>query len=344
MKLNDYDFDLPEKLIAQSPLFKRDSSKLLVLNDDNSIVHEEFSNILNYLTPNDVIVRNNTRVIPARLFGLKKLTGAKIEVLMLKEIKSNIWQCMVKPAKRIKLNDIVEFGSSLLTMTCVSVEDEGIRHFELKYEGILIEILEKLGTMPLPPYIKESLENQERYQTIYSKNSGSAAAPTAGLHFTDDLLEKIFQKGIEVIDITLHVGLGTFKTVSVEDVKNHSMHSEFYEINQESADKLNNALKNNRRIIAIGTTTVRTLESNYAKYNQFKAESSETQIFIYPGYKFNVVDALITNFHLPKSTLMMLVSAMKSRETILKTYDEAIKNNYRFFSFGDSMFINCEKK
>ena len=340
MKTADFDYYLPENLIAQTPILQRDSSKLMVLDKQTgNIKHETFYNIIDYLTENDVLVLNDTKVLPARLFGVKEETNATIEVLLLKNIENDNWECLTKPAKRIKEGTIISFGDGLLKAKCIKVEDEGIRHFTFIYDGILYEILDKLGTMPLPPYIREKLEDKDRYQTVYAKNIGSAAAPTAGLHFTKELLQKIEEKGITICYVTLHVGLGTFRPVNVEDVTNHKMHSEFYTMSKETADILNNAKSNNKRIISIGTTTTRTLETIMNKYNEFKPCSGWTDIFIYPGYKFKAIDALITNFHLPKSTLIMLVSAFATKEFVMNAYNEAVKNNYRFFSFGDSMFI-----
>ena len=337
MKTDDFDFELPSNLIAQTPLEKRDSSKLLVVNRlDNSINHKHFTDIIDYLEKDDVLVINDTKVIPARLYGVKEDTDALIEILMLKDKGEDSWECLVKPAKRIHLDTIVSFGNGKLKAKCIEVLDEGIRVFKLIYEGILYEILDELGTMPLPPYIHEKLKDKDRYQTVYAKNIGSAAAPTAGLHFTPSLLEKIKNKGVIVVPITLHVGLGTFRPVNVEDVKNHKMHSEFYMMSHDTAEILNNHKK---RIIAVGTTTTRTLETIMNTYGEFKSCSGWTDIFIYPGYKFKAIDALITNFHLPKSTLMMLVSAFATKDLIMKSYNEAIKNEYRFFSFGDSMLI-----
>lgn len=336
MKTSDFDYELKEELIAQTPLEKRDESKLLVLDKQTGeIKHETFKNIISYINEDDVLVINDTKVLPARLYGIKEETNALIEVLLLKELTNNKWQCLVKPAKRIKVGTIVNF-SDLLKMQCVECMDEGIRVFELKYDGILYEILDKLGTMPLPPYIHEQLEDKDRYQTVYAKNIGSAAAPTAGLHFTDELLEKLKQKNITIVPVTLHVGLGTFRPVSVDDISNHHMHSEFYQMSKETADILNNV---KGRIISVGTTSTRTLETIKSLYGEFKECSGWTDIFIYPGYEFKAVDALITNFHLPKSTLMMLVSALAGKDNIMKAYNEAILNEYRFFSFGDSMFI-----
>ncbi len=344
LNVTDYDFDLPEELIAQSPLLERSTSKLLVLNDDNSIEHRHFGDIIDYLDENDVLVLNDTKVIPARLFGVKVKTGANIEVLLLNETTTDIWKCLVKPAKRIKVGDQIDFGEGKLIATCVDMDEEGIRYLKMEYQGIYLEVLDQLGTMPLPPYIHEKLEDQDRYQTVYSKAPGSVAAPTAGLHFTPELLTKIKEKNIEIAYVTLHVGLGTFRPVSVDNVKDHKMHSEYYILDQANAEILESAKKNNKRIIAVGTTSTRTLETIYQKHNCFCEASGDTDIFIYPGYEFKAIDSLITNFHLPKSTLMMLISALKSREIILNTYAEAIKEQYRFFSFGDSMFINIKKE
>ena len=339
MKTDDFDYELPERLIAQSPLKNRDESKLLVLNrEDGSINHTKFSHILDELDSNDILVMNDTKVIPARLYGVKEDTNAHVEVLLLKEIEKDTWQCLVKPAKRIKIGTVVNFGN-ILKAECIDIKEEGIRIFKLIYEGILYEILDKLGEMPLPPYIHKKLKDKDRYQTVYAKNLGSAAAPTAGLHFTEKLIEKIKEKGVKVVFITLHVGLGTFRPVSVDDVTKHKMHSEFYSMSEDVASILNEAKKNGKRIISVGTTTTRTLETIATLYGEFKECSGFTDIFIYPGYKFKAIDALITNFHLPKSTLLMLVSALASKDLIMKAYKEAIDNNYRFFSFGDSMFI-----
>ena len=340
MKTDDFNYELPEELIAQHPIEKRDDSKLMIVNKENgTIKHEIFHNIVDYLNKGDVLVLNDTKVIPARLFGIKENTMAHIEVLLLKNIENNNWECLVKPAKRIKVGTIVNFGEGLLKAKCTKVKEEGIREFEFIYEGLFYEILDKLGTMPLPPYIKEKLEDKDRYQTVYAKNIGSAAAPTAGLHFTKELLKKIKEKGIEICYVTLHVGLGTFRPVNVEDVTKHKMHSEYYSMSDDVARTLNKAKKENRRIISVGTTSTRTLETIMTKYNTFKECSGWTEIFIYPGYEFKAIDGLITNFHLPKSTLIMLVSAFSSKEIIMNAYKEAVDNNYRFFSFGDSMFI-----
>lgn len=340
MRTDDFDFELPEELIAQHPIEKRDESRLMVLDKDTGeIEHKNFYNIIDYLEEGDTLVVNDTKVIPARLFGEKEDTKAHIEILLLKNTSGNNWECLVKSAKRIKIGTIVSFGDGLLKAKCIGMGEEGIRQLEFIYEGVFYEILDKLGTMPLPPYIREKLEDKDRYQTVYAKNIGSAAAPTAGLHFTEELLEKIKNKGINVCYVTLHVGLGTFRPVSVEDVTKHTMHSEYYEMDEYTASVLNKAKKDGRRIISVGTTSTRTLESIMDKYNEFRECSGWTNIFIYPGYKFRAIDALVTNFHLPKSTLIMLVSALSSREIVLNAYKEAVKCKYRFFSFGDAMFI-----
>lgn len=339
-KTDDYDFDLPENLIAQTPLEQRDHSKLLVLNrNTEEIMHKHFNNIIEYLDKDDVLVLNDSRVLPARLFGVKEGTMAHVEILLLKEIEKDVWQCLCKPAKRVKIDTVILFGNGQLKMRCINLKEEGIREFKLEYEGILLEILEELGTMPLPPYIKEKLDNQERYQTVYSKISGSAAAPTAGLHFTKELLSEIEAKGVNIAYITLHVGLGTFRPVSVTDIAKHKMHSEFYCLDKENADIINSSIAKGKKVISVGTTTTRTLETIACKHNQILNCSGYTDIFIYPGFEFKVVTTQITNFHLPKSTLMMLVSAFATKELIMKAYQEAIANQYRFFSFGDSMLI-----
>ncbi len=339
MKTNDFDYYLPEELIAQTPLKDRSASKLMVVDKKTGkIKHEKFQNITNYLHKGDVLVLNNTKVIPARLIGLKEETNATIELLLLKEIKNDTWECLVKPARRIKVGTIVKIQDKL-KCECIKCLDEGICHFKMIYDGILLEILEELGTMPLPPYIKEKLKDQNRYQTIYAKQSGSAAAPTAGLHFTKEILKKLKEQGVIICYITLHVGLGTFRPVKVDDVKKHQMHKEYYEIDKETCDILNKAKQDKRKIVSVGTTTTRTLESVMTKYNKFIPTKEETDIFIYPGYKFKAIDTQITNFHLPKSTLIMLVSAFATKEIILNAYKEAVKNKYRFFSFGDSMIL-----
>ena len=340
MKTDDFDYYLPENLIAQTPINKRDESKLMVLNKETgTIEHHHFADIIDYLTPNDVLVLNDTKVMPARLIGQKEDTNGHIELLLLKNTQNNIYECLCKPAKRVKIGTIVNFGDGILKAKCIEVKEEGIREFEFLYDGIFYEILDKLGEMPLPPYIHKKLKDKNRYQTVYAKNIGSAAAPTAGLHFTQELLEKLKNKGITICYVTLHVGLGTFRPVNVEDVTTHKMHSEFYTINEETAKILNQAKKDGKNIVSVGTTTTRVLETVINQYQTFKECSGYTSIFIYPGYQFKAVDSLITNFHLPKSTLIMLVSAFCSKEIIMNAYSEAIKNNYRFFSFGDSMFI-----
>ncbi len=340
MKVEDFDYYLPEKLIAQTPLEKRDTSRLMVLDKTTGkIEHKHFYNIVDYLEEGDTLVLNDTKVLPARLIGEKEETKAVIEILLLKNISGDDWECLVKPARRIKVGTIVTFGSGKLKAKCIKEEPEGIRHFTLIYDGILMEILEHLGTMPLPPYIHEKLKDQSRYQTVYAKEIGSAAAPTAGLHFTKELLEQLTKKGVNIAYITLHVGLGTFRPVSVDKVEEHEMHSEYYQMTKETAELLKKTKENNKRIIAVGTTSTRTLETIMTKYNEFTECSGWTNIFIYPGYKFKAIDALITNFHLPKSTLVMLVSALAGRENILNAYKTAVQEEYRFFSFGDAMLI-----
>lgn len=340
MEVKEFDYYLPEDLIAQTPLLKRDESRLLVLDKKTgNINHEKFYNIINYLNKGDTLVLNNTKVLPARLIGIKEQTDAVIEILLLKNLENDKWECLVKPARRIKEGTIISFGDKKLKAKCCGVFEDGIRHFELLYEGILMEILEELGTMPLPPYIHEKLKDQSRYQTVYAKEVGSAAAPTAGLHFTEELLNKIKEKGVNITYVTLHVGLGTFRPVNVEKIEEHEMHSEFYSMSKETAELLNKTHQSGKKIIAVGTTSTRTLETIANKYEQFIECSGWTNIFIYPGYKFKAIDNLITNFHLPKSTLVMLVSALAGRENILNAYKIAVKNNYRFFSFGDAMFI-----
>ncbi len=340
MKVEDFDYYLPEKLIAQTPLEKRDASRLMVLDKETGrIEHKHFYDIINYLEEGDTLVLNDTKVLPARLIGEKEETKAVIEILLLKNIAGDDWECLVKPARRIKVGTVVTFGMGKLKAKCIKEEPEGIRHFTLIYNGILMEILEQLGTMPLPPYIHEKLKDQSRYQTVYAKEIGSAAAPTAGLHFTKKLLGQLKEKGINIAYITLHVGLGTFRPVSVDKVEEHEMHSEYYQMSKETAELLNKTKENNKRIVAVGTTSTRTLETIMTKYNEFRECSGWTNIFIYPGYKFKAIDALITNFHLPKSTLVMLVSALAGRENILSAYKIAVQEEYRFFSFGDAMLI-----
>ncbi|HOO68046.1 MAG TPA: tRNA preQ1(34) S-adenosylmethionine ribosyltransferase-isomerase QueA [Bacilli bacterium] len=339
MRTEDFNYYLPEELIAQTPLEKRDSSRLLVLDKNTGkIEHKVFSDIIDYLEKDNVLVLNDTKVIPARLIGVKEGTGAVIEVFLLHSKENDIWECLCKPAKRIKVGTKVKF-SDKLSCECIEKEDEGIAYFKFIYSGIFLEILDELGEMPLPPYIHEKLKDKSRYQTVYAKNIGSAAAPTAGFHFTNELLNKIKDKGIKIVYVTLHVGLGTFRPVKEEDITKHKMHTEYYTMSKETADILNDAKKNHNKIISVGTTSTRVLETVMTKYNEFKECSGNTDIFIYPGYKFKAIDNLITNFHLPKSTLIMLVSALAGRENILNAYKEAVDKKYRFFSFGDSMYI-----
>lgn len=337
MNIEEYNYDLPSELIAQTPLANRSNSKLLVMDKKTGILQEDiFKNIIDYLEPEDILVLNDTKVIPARLIGEKEDTHAVIELLLLKNIEGDTWECLSRPQKRLHVGTIITFGEGLLKAEVTEKKDEGIVVVKLSYEGILMEILEKLGTMPLPPYIHEKLEDQSRYQTVYAKNIGSAAAPTAGLHFTKELLEQIKAKGVILVYVTLHVGLGTFRPVEVSDITKHHMHSEYYVLSQEAADTLNNA---KGKIYAVGTTSTRVLETVRHKYDKFVPCSGNTDIFIYPGFEFKAIDGLITNFHLPKSTLLMLVSALSSKDYILNAYQYAIKHNYRFFSFGDAMFI-----
>lgn len=340
MKTEDFDYYLPKELIAQTPLAKRDESRLLVMDRvTGKLSHEYFYDVINYLNKGDALVINDTKVIPARIIGIKEETGAVIELLLLNPEEKDIWKCLAKPQKRLKEGTIISFGEGLLKAKVKAIKEDGITEVELIYDGILMEILEKLGTMPLPPYIHEKLEDKDMYQTVYAREYGSAAAPTAGLHFTEELLKQIEEKGIKIVHITLHVGLGTFRPVSVEDVTKHVMHKEHYIITKEAADTLNEVRKNGGKIYAVGTTSVRTLETNLEKHPKFTAEVGDTSIFIYPGFKFKAIDGLITNFHLPKSTLVMLVSAFSSKENILNAYEEAVKQKYRFFSFGDAMLI-----
>lgn len=340
MDISLFDFDLPEELIAQSPAKKRDESRLMVINKDTKTYeHKHFYDIVDYLHAGDVLVRNNTKVIPARLLGEKEKTHAHVELLLLKQLENDNWECLVGNAKTVKVGTIVSFGNGELKAECLEIKEEGIRIMHMIYEGVFYEVLDKLGKMPLPPYIRKQCDDNSRYQTVYAKVEGSAAAPTAGFHFTEELFEKLNQKGVIVVDVTLHIGLGTFRPVKVNDVLEHHMHSEYYVMSQETADILNKAKKEHCRIISIGTTSTRVLESVMQEYGTFKACSGNTSIFIYPGYKYLAIDGLITNFHLPKSTLIMLVSALAGREFILECYKEAVKEKYRFFSFGDAMFI-----
>lgn len=336
-----FDYDLPESLIAQTPLKDRAASRLLVLDKKTGLItHDSFKHILSYLKKGDCLVFNDTRVIPARLFGIKEETGAKVEVLLLKEQGSDCFETLCKPAKRVKEGTVLTFGDGLLKATCIFVGEDGRRDFSFQYEGIFYELLDQLGEMPLPPYIKEQLDEKDRYQTVYAKEKGSAAAPTAGLHFTNELLEEAKKQGIEEVFITLHVGLGTFRPVSTNQIEDHKMHSEYYQMSKEAADTLNQVKERGGRIISVGTTSTRTLETIASKHNgQFVEESGFTDIFIFPGYEFKAIDGMITNFHLPKSTLMMLISALATREHVMRAYEEAVKKQYRFFSFGDAMLI-----
>ena len=339
MKTDDFDYFLPKELIAQTPLKKRSASKMLVLDKNTGDFQDKmFTDLIDYVNPGDVIVLNDTKVIPARIIGQKTDTGGVIEVLMLKDLGNDEWECLTKPAKRIKKGTVVKFSNEL-SCECVFVGEDGIRRYRFIYDGIFFEILDRLGQMPLPPYITEKLEEKDRYQTVYAKNPGSAAAPTAGLHFTKEYLNKIKEKGIKIAYVTLHVGLGTFRPVVVEDVTKHEMHSEYYILSKEVADLLNETKRNGKKIIAIGTTTTRVLETVAKEDGSFCESSGNTKIFIYPGYKFRAIDALLTNFHLPKSTLIMLVSALAGRKNVLNAYKHAVKEKYRFFSFGDCMFI-----
>jgi len=340
MKVSEFNFYLPEELIAQHPLKERDASRLMVLDKKNGeIEHKTFHDIIDYLNPGDTLVLNNTRVLPARLIGEKESTGGKIEFLLLKRIEGDKWECLAKPGKRAKIGTIFTFGNGRLKCEVVDIAEEGNRIIEFSYDGIFEEVLDELGEMPLPPYITERLEDKERYQTVYSKEEGSAAAPTAGLHFTEKLLNDIKNKGINIAYLTLHVGLGTFRPVKVEDTDDHIMHSEFYQLDEENAKIINETKKRGNKIISVGTTSTRTLETIGDENGFVRAQNGWTDIFIYPGYKFKVVDQLITNFHLPESTLIMLVSALAGKENILRAYNEAVKERYRFFSFGDAMFI-----
>ena len=340
MKTSDFYYDLPQELIAQDPLEDRSSSRLMVLDKNTgAIEHKIFKDILDYLNPGDCLVLNNTKVIPARLFGVKEGTEAKIEILLLKRRENDIWETLVKPGKKAKPGTKISFGDGLLIGEVIDVVEDGNRLIQFTYEGIFEEILDQLGQMPLPPYITHQLADKNRYQTVYAKYDGSAAAPTAGLHFTKELLAAVKEKGVDIAEVTLHVGLGTFRPVKVDNILDHHMHSEFYMISQEAADKINHARENGHRVIAVGTTSTRTMEAAADENGKLHECSGWTEIFIYPGYRFKVIDALITNFHLPESTLVMLVSALAGREHILAAYEEAVKERYRFFSFGDAMLI-----
>lgn len=340
MKVSDFDYELPQELIAQVPIKDRSAARLMVLDRKNKTIEDKiFKDILDYLQPGDCLVRNNTKVIPARLYGIKEETGVHIEFLLLKRIEGDIWEVMVHPGRRLKIGTKVIFGDGLLKAEILEMMEGGNRKVKFEYDGIFNEILDQIGLMPLPPYIKEKLEDKSRYQTVYAKYEGSAAAPTAGLHFTEELLEKIKEKGVEIANVTLHVGIGTFRPVKVENIEEHDMHSEHYYIKHEDAEKINNTKKNGGRIIAVGTTSCRVLES-VADENGFVIETEgDTSIFIYPGYKFKCIDCLITNFHLPESTLIMLVSALAGKEYIMSAYKHAVEERYHFFSFGDAMFI-----
>ena len=339
MRTEDFDYNLPEELIAQHPADKRDFSRLMVVDRKTGQREDKhFYDVIDYLNEGDLLVMNDTRVIPARLFGHREGKEEKIEVFLLENIEDDKWEVLVRPGKKMKIGTKCIFSDEL-SLEVIDIKEDGNRVVEFFYDGIFQEILDRLGNMPLPPYIKEKLKDKERYQTVYSKNPGSVAAPTAGLHFTKELLKKIEEKGVKLAYITLNVGLGTFRPVKVDDVKNHKMHSEFYQISKETADLINETKKNNKRIISTGTTTTRTLESVYKKNGQIKEDSGWTDIFIYPGFEFNVIDCQITNFHLPKSTLIMLVSALASKEIILDAYKDAVDKKYRFFSFGDAMFL-----
>lgn len=340
MKVSDFYFELPEELIAQYPLEKRDSSRLMVLDKKTGeIEHRKFHDILEYLNEGDTLVLNNTRVLPARLIGEKEETGGKIEFLLLKRIEGDKWECLAKPGRKAKVGTVFTFGEGKLKAIVREIGEEGNRIIEFKYDGIFEQVLDELGQMPLPPYIHEKLEDKERYQTVYSKEKGSAAAPTAGLHFTEDLLKEIKDKGVNIAYLTLHVGLGTFRPVNVDDVNNHVMHSEYYHLDKENAELINKTKEAGKRVIAVGTTSSRTLETIGDENGRVREQSGWTDIFIYPGYKFKIVDNLITNFHLPESTLIMLVSALAGQDNIMNAYNTAVKEKYRFFSFGDSMFI-----
>ncbi|WP_214827233.1 MULTISPECIES: tRNA preQ1(34) S-adenosylmethionine ribosyltransferase-isomerase QueA [unclassified Exiguobacterium] len=345
MNVNDYDFDLPEELIAQVPLLDRTSSRLLVLDrDTGDIEHRHFRDVLEYLQAGDALVVNDSRVLPARLFGAKQETGGKVELLLLKQTEDDVWEALVKPAKKVRVGAIVEFGNGLLRAECVEELPEGGRRFKFDYDGIFYEILDELGTMPLPPYIREQLDDQDRYQTVYARERGSAAAPTAGLHFTEELLAAAEAKGVKLIPLTLHVGLGTFRPVTADTIEEHTMHSEYFELSAASAEALRDVRTNGGRIFAVGTTSTRTLETIVRDHGDFVESSGWTDIFIYPGVELKAIDGLITNFHLPKSTLVMLVSAFASRDIILNAYRTAVQERYRFFSFGDAMLITRKEE
>ena len=339
MKVSEFSYELPEKLIAQTPIEKRDEAKLMVLNKEKqTIEHKVFKDIIDYLEPGDCLVRNNTKVLPARLYG-KKETGAKVEFLLLNQIEGDIWESIVRPGNKLHVGTKVIFGNGILEAEILEIMPGGTRKVEFKYKGIFNEILDQIGLMPLPPYIHEELKQNDRYQTVYAQYNGSAAAPTAGLHFTEELLKKIEEKGVKIANVTLHVGIGTFRPVKVENIEEHEMHSEHYYIKQEDVEKINETKKQGKRVIAVGTTSCRVLESISKENGMVQVSEGDTKIFIYPGYKFKCIDGLITNFHLPESTLLMLVSALAGKEYIMKAYNEAVAKEYKFFSFGDAMFI-----
>lgn len=343
IKTSDFDYDLPHELIAQTPLTDRKTSRMMVVHmDQGTYEHKHFYDIVDYLHAGDVVVRNNTRVIPARLYGTKEDTGAHVEVLLLRQRENDIWECLVGNAHVVKIGTVISFHDGRLKAECVEIGDKGIRKFKMIYHGIFNEILDQLGEVPLPPYIHEKLNDPERYQTVYSKVEGSAAAPTAGLHFTPEIFAKLRQKGVTIVDVTLHVGLGTFRPMDTENIKEHDMHSEVCMMSKEAADTLNQAKMEGRRIIAIGTTSVRTLESVWNTYGKFEECMLETKLFIYPGYQYHTIDGMLTNFHLPKSTLIMMICALGGYDLIMNAYKEAVEEKYRFFSFGDCMFLTHE--
>ena len=340
IKTSDFDYDLPEELIAQTPLSQRNNSRMMVVHMKRDVnEHRHFYDILEYFHEGDVIVRNNTRVIPARLYGIKEVTGAHVEVLLLRQMEDDIWECLVGNAKTVKIGTVVSFHDGRLKAECVEIGEKGLRKFRMIYEGIFNEILDQLGEVPLPPYIHEKLNDPERYQTVYSKVEGSAAAPTAGLHFTPEIFAKLQEKGVTIVDVTLHVGLGTFRPMDTENVMEHDMHAEVCHMSREAADTLNQAKAEGRRIFAIGTTSVRTLESVWNKYGRFEECTMETKLFIYPGYTYHTINGMLTNFHLPKSTLLMMITALAGYERIMAAYREAVQEKYRFFSFGDCMLL-----
>ena len=343
IKTSDFDYDLPEELIAQTPLSQRNNSRMMVVHMKSDVIeHRHFYDILEYFHEGDVIVRNNTRVIPARLYGIKEVTGAHVEVLLLRQMEDDIWECLVGNAKTVKIGTVVSFHDGRLKAECVEIGEKGLRKFRMIYEGIFNEILDQLGEVPLPPYIHEKLNDPERYQTVYSKVEGSAAAPTAGLHFTPEIFAKLQEKGVTIVDVTLHVGLGTFRPMDTENVMEHDMHAEVCHMSREAADTLNQAKAEGRRIFAIGTTSVRTLESVWNKYGRFEECTMETKLFIYPGYTYHTINGMLTNFHLPKSTLLMMITALAGYERIMAAYREAVQEKYRFFSFGDCMLLTDE--